>query len=146
MVDSVPAAPKSSKKKWLLWGCGGAFVALALLVTVVLVIVNVATAGPEKVVEDFLAAAGSGDYAKAHDAFSEPLKQAQPLAEFTAAAQANAMFFQVRDTTFNNRSVDLNGATLEGTATLTTGTVVPASFKLVKENGQWKLIAYHLGS
>jgi hypothetical protein len=35
---------------------------------------------------------------------------------------------------------------LSGTVTLEAGTTVPASFQLVKEGDQWKLIAYQLGS
>jgi hypothetical protein len=30
--------------------------------------------------------------------------------------------------------------------TLESGTRVAASFKLVKENGEWRLIAYHIGA
>lgn len=146
---SMPAAPAPAAKtpwgRWIALGCGGLVVLLALFAAVMFFIVKKATTGPEEVVHQFLTAAAAGDYATAHDFFSAPLKEAQPLAEFTAAVEANPGLFQVTDTTFNDRSVDLNGAKLAGTVTIASGKV-PAEFKLVKENGVWKLIGYHIGS
>jgi hypothetical protein len=141
-----PPAAKTSYGRWIALGCGGLVVLIALFAAVMFFIVKKATAGPEEVVKQFLAAAAAGDYAAAHDCFSAPLKEAQPLAEFTAAAEANPALFKVTDTTFNNRSVDMSGAKLAGTVKLAAGTEVPAEFSLVKENGAWKLIGYHIGS
>jgi hypothetical protein len=145
-----PAAPAPSRKTpWLKWtalGCGALLVLLAAFGTLMYFVIQRATAGPEQVVQDFLAAAGRGDYAAAHEHFSAPLQEVQPFDQFAAAAAANSMFFEVTETTFNNRSVDTTGAELSGSVTLATGTVVPASFKLVKENGAWKLISYNIGS
>lgn len=143
-----PGAPPR-KTPWIRWvalGCGGALVLLAIFVAVMYFVVRQATAGPEETVQAFLAAAGEGDYAAAHEHFSAPLQEAQPLAEFSAAAAANPTFFQVEETTFSSRSVDGGGASLSGTLRLRAGTEVPASFRLVRENDEWKLIAYDIGS
>ena len=137
------------KKPWLRWvaiGCGGLLVLAAVLAVLMFVVVKKATAGPEEAVKSFLAAAGSGNYAAAHAYFSAPLQQVQSLEAFTESAKANPALFQVVDTTFNERSMDLNGAQLSGVLTLKSGTKMPASFKLVKENDTWKLIGYHIGS
>ncbi|MGH9364631.1 MAG: hypothetical protein ACRD1B_05120 [Thermoanaerobaculia bacterium] len=147
----APAAPASTPKKkgWLKWvaiGCGGVLVLGALFGVAMFFVVRKATAGPERAVAGFLAAAGSGNYSAAYDYFSAPLKQVQSLDEFTRAAQSQPIFFQVTDTTFSDRSIDLNGARLAGSVTLKSGTKIPASFKLVKENGAWKLISYEIGS
>lgn len=139
----------ADKKKWVRWtalGCAGLVVLAALLGGGLFLVVKKATAGPEQVVKGFLADAGQGNYTAAYDRFSAPLKQVQPFAEFQATAAANPTFFRVKETTFNQRSVNLSGAELSGTVTLESGTEVPASFKLVKENGSWKLISYHIGS
>lgn len=137
---------KSSWVKWVLLGCGGLVLLVVVLGGAIYLFVQKATAGPEEVVQKFLAAAGTGNYAAAHDCFSAPLKEVQPYEQFAAAAKANSSFFAVTDTSFPNRSIDMSGAELSGTVTLKSGTKVPAIFKLVKENGQWKLISYNLGS
>jgi len=142
-----PSTPK--KAPWLKWvaiGCGSALVLGVLFALAMFLIVRKATAAPEQAVAGFLAAAGSGNYSAAYDYFSAPLKQVQSLEEFTRAARSQPIFFQVTATNFNERSVDLNGAQLAGNVTLKSGTKVPASFKLVKENGAWKLISYQIGS
>jgi len=145
-----PSAPQAPPKRgWVKWvgiGCGCLVVVVAAFVALFYFGLRAATAGPEETVKEFLAAAGAGDYEKAHGTFSAPLKETQPLDQFAAAAAANASFFKVKETTFNTRSVDMAGATFEGTVTLEAGTEVPASFKLVRENDEWKLISYQIGS
>jgi hypothetical protein len=131
--------------RWLIVGCGALLFAFVLVGVGIFAVVGRATAGPEKAVKGFLAAAGARDYAAAHEHFSEALKQAQPLEELAAIAEANRHLFEVEDTTFNERSVDLAGAQLAGRVTLAAGSDIPASFRLVKEAGEWKLIGYNLG-
>ena len=82
--------------------------------------------------QTFLAEASAGNLEAAHDCFSAPLKEVQ--------------LFNVADTSFTSRSVDMNGAEFEGTVTLESGTEVPCSFELVRENDAWKLIANNIGS
>ncbi|HEV8631585.1 MAG TPA: hypothetical protein VGV61_14805 [Thermoanaerobaculia bacterium] len=144
-----PALPPSMLPNWLRvagLGCGAVLLLGSVVGTVVYAVVHLATAGPDATIKAFLTAAGNGDYDAAHAYFAEPLKQVQPLATFRSVAAANRNLFQVQDTTFNNRSVDLTGAELSGTVTLTGGTQLPATFKLVRENGQWRLISYQIGS
>lgn len=140
------ASPSRGWIKWTAIGCGGLIVVVGLFVTLLVFGVRSATSGPETVVKEFLAAAGKGDYAAAHAHFSAPLKEVQSLEAFTAGAEANPTLFDVVDTTFNERSIDLTSATLAGTVTLRAGTEMPASFKLVEENDAWKLIAYQIGN
>jgi hypothetical protein len=144
-----PGPPPSSLPGWVKMigiGCGALLLLGAVIGSVIFVVVHKATEGPEKVVQAFLTAAGSGDFDAAHEFFSEPLKQVQPLEQFSSVGKANQQLFQVKETTFNSRSVDMNGAELSGTVTLTSGTQLPASFKLVKENGQWRLNSYQIGN
>jgi hypothetical protein len=132
--------------RWIGLGCGAVLLLGMLGSTVFFLFLKKATSGPEETIKSFLAAAGSGDFTTAHGYFSEALKQVQPLEQFTAQASAHQQLFQVQDTTFSSRSVSLEGAELSGTVTLTGGTQLPASFKLVMENGQWRLTSYQLGS
>ena len=136
---------KSPLRRWAL-RVGAAMLVAAILGTVIFVVVLRMTAEPERVVRDFMAQAGAGDYAAAHAHFSAPLQQVQSLEAFSATVQANAMLFQVTDMSFNERSVDQAGAELAGTVTLQSGTELPATFSLVRERGNWKLIEYNIGS
>jgi hypothetical protein len=136
-------------RRWLRWalvGCGAVTVLLVVFVVVVLFIVKQATAAPEEVVTTFLAEAAAGDLQAAHDCFSAPLKEAQPLDQFAAGVEANRHLFDITDTSFSERSVNMQGAKLSGTLTLASGTEVPCSFELVRENDEWKLISYNIGS
>ena len=145
-VPAVPAEKKSGWVKWVAIGCGGAVLAVGAFVAVILFIVQKASAGPELVIQQFLADAGAGNYSAAYEAFSAPLKAAQSEEDFAAAASANPTLFQVKDTTFSDRSVNLSSAKMAGTLTLVAGTEMPARFDLVRENDQWKLLNYHIGS
>ncbi|HVR42999.1 MAG TPA: hypothetical protein VMS56_06085 [Thermoanaerobaculia bacterium] len=152
LTPGVPPPPpyKTPQKrgwgKWVAIGC----VALALLAAAISAAIWFgllkATEGPEQAVREFLDAAAAGDYQTAHEYFSAPLKQVQPLDQFEAMVAANSSFFAVTDATFPNRSVDTSGAELSGTVTLESGTEMPAQFKLVREGGEWKLISYNIGS
>lgn len=143
-----PAPPPSPLPAWLRFlgiGCGALLLLGMVAGSLFFLLIYKATEGPEQTVKAFLTAAGSGDYGTAHGYFSEELKRVQPLEQFSAKAAENQRLFQVQDTTFNSRSVDLSGAKLSGTLTLANDTELPASFELVKENGQWRLTSYQLG-
>lgn len=126
-------------------GCGAVLAVAIVLGVGIFLVVRMMTAEPERVVREFLDAAAAGDYAKAHGCFSVPLKERQPLEQFTEAVKGNPSLFAVTDMTFTERSIDGSGAKLVGAVTIRAGTRVPASFNLVKENDSWKLIAYDLG-
>jgi len=132
--------------RWVLLGCGGLLTLLVVFVVVILFVVKQATAAPEEVVQTFLAEAAAGNLEAAHDCFSAPLKEVQPFDQFAAGVAANRHLFDVADTSFSERSVDMQGATLAGTLTLASGTEIPCSFKLVRENETWKLISYNIGN
>jgi len=142
-----PQPPKARPWiRWVLIGCGSLIALLIVFVVIILFVVKQATAAPEEVVQNFLAETAAGNLEAAHDCFSAPLKEVQPFDQFAAGARANQHLFDIVDTSFTNRSVDMAGAQFEGTVTLKSGTKVPCSFKLVRENDTWKLISYNLGN
>jgi len=156
MIDTTDSAftdPSNSqlkkKRPWLRWvllGCGGLIALLVVFVVVILFVVKQATAAPEEVVQTFLAEIAAGNLEAAHDCFSAPLKEVQPFEQFAAGVNANRHLFDVAETSFTERSVDLQGAKLAGTLTLASGTEVACSFNLVRENETWKLISYNVGA
>ena len=139
----------SNSRPWLRWvllGCGGLAALFIVFIVVILIVVKQATAAPEEVVQTFLTEASAGNLEAAHNCFSAPLKEVQPLDQFVAGVEANQHLFDITDTSFTNRSVDMGGAKFEGIVTLKSGTEVPCSFELVRENDTWKLISYNIGS
>ncbi len=139
----------AEKQNWLKWvaiGCGAVILLGVTIGVGVYFVVRGATAGPEAVAKQFLAAAGAGDADRAYGFFAAPLKEEQPLESFREAVASNPTLFAVVDTSFSERSIDNAGAKLSGTATLKAGTKVPISFSLAKENDSWKLLAYHIGA
>ena len=151
-MSTVPDAahhtgqPKRGWLKWLFVGCAMVVVLICAVAAVLWFGVTKATAGPEKAAREFLAAAAAGDYAGAYDYFSAPLKQEQSYQDFVSGVQANSQFFEITHTSFSNRSIDISGAELSGTVTLKSGSKLPSTFKLIKENERWKLLGYHIGS
>jgi hypothetical protein len=141
-----PPSPIPGWARWLGLGCGAVMLLGAIGSVLMFFVLQKATAGPEQTIQAFLAAAAAGDFQTAHGYFSEPLKQKQPYEQFAAVAGANQALFAATDTTFNSRSVDLAGAKLSGTITLSGGTELPASFELVREGSEWRLFAYQIGS
>ena len=141
-----PPSPLPGWARLLGVGCGALLLLAAVIGTTVLAVVNRASAGPEETVQTFLAAAAAGDWTTAHAQFAAGLKEAQPYDQFSTIGAENQRFFQVQDTTFNNRSVNPAGAELSGSVTLADGSQLPASFKLVKEEGEWRLISYQIGN
>jgi hypothetical protein len=132
--------------RWVLLGCGGLIALFVVFIIVILFVVKQATAAPEEVVQTFLSEIAVGNLEAAHDCFSAPLKEVQPFDQFAAGVEANQHLFDITETSFNSRSVDMAGAEFEGTVTLASGTKVPCSFKLVRENETWKLISYNIGA
>jgi len=147
-ADSSDPQTKNTRPwlRWVLIGCGALVALFVVFMVAILFVVKQATAAPEEVVKTFLAETAAGNLEAAHNCFSAPLKEVQPFEQFAAGVKANRHLFDVADTSFTNRSVDMSGAEFEGTVTLESGTEVPCSFKLVRENETWKLISYNIGS
>lgn len=131
--------------KWVLMGCGVLVLGGVGFFACVFTFVAGATEEPRMAAEEFLAHTTSGELEAAHDCFSAPLKEVQGFEEFAAIVEANTQLFSVEETNFNNVSVTTEGCELSGTATLTSGTKVPVSFRLAEEGDAWKLLSYEIG-
>jgi hypothetical protein len=139
----------TASRPWLKWGgigCVGLLVLASALVAALFLFVRSATSGPEAVARTFFAAAAAGDYRAAHATFAAPLQESQPLEAFVAAAERHPSLFNVKDVSFTDRSIDLSGAKLAGTAMLASGTEVPVSLTFAREHDTWKILSYHIGS
>ena len=138
--------PKKPWMKWVALGCLGLILIFGAIAAAMWFAVSKATEGPEMAVRGFLDAASAQDFSTAHGYFSAPLQEVQSEEQLEAMVLNNPTLFAISDVSFTNRSVDMNGAELSGNVTLESGTVMPARFRLVKENDDWKLIAWNIGS
>lgn len=149
---SGPAVPPPhyppAKRGWVKWifiGCGLILLMMIGIGGAIWFGVMKATEGPEKVAREFMEAAAEGDAPRAYETFSAPLRDVQSLEQLQAMLDQNPSLFATTDATFSNRKVDGSGAQLSGTATLESGTEVPVSFGLVRENDEWKVISWEIG-
>src|SRR5690606_2892473 len=93
LPPAPPPSPIPPPLRYVLLGCGGMLLLAAVVGTIIALVVQKATAGPEQTVQAFLAAAAAGDFAGAHGHFSAQLQQVQPLDQFSALAAANQQLF-----------------------------------------------------
>jgi hypothetical protein len=143
---AAPPAGKSGKRRFAL-GCGCLLLAVLVIGAVFYFVLQAGTADAEAAVKSFLDAAGRGEVQQAYDHFSKPLKESQDFYTFSAKVGDYQPLFQVKETTFNDRSIDTSSVKLSGTLTLESGVEVPCSFQLIEEDdGQWRLIAYSISN
>ncbi len=93
-----------------------------------------------KVVEEYLQAATSGDFAKAYTYLSQELQKEVDLSGFTEFVQTHPENYQGIDK-INTSSVKINNnqASLEGKVIYKDGSSAPLEAALVKEGNLWKI-------
>ncbi len=111
-----------------------AAVALALLLTGPLV----------EPVENQLAALRSGDVDGAYAMTSEAFRRAVSRERFAAFLKANPVLMHAADYSFSERKRSNGVGTLKGTLETEDGGRVPVVYKLVEENGAWKILSITL--
>jgi hypothetical protein len=119
-----------------------------IIVIGAMVVVNFGlTSGPAPLMatKAFYDAAERGDYQKAYAQFHSDLQAAQSLQEFVALARDHEAF---RHATYRRwfTKVQDDVATVEGAITVEGEIQVSAVFRLVQENGDWRIIDYTLES
>ena len=128
---------------------GGVFVGFAALIIGVagLIFWGVwqATAEPVAAVRAQLEAINQDDYERAHSYFSTRLRELRSAEDFRAYVEENKAALKTTDSTFSNRSIENNVATLRGTLTGRDGRTTPVRYVLVKENSRWVIDSFRFG-
>jgi uncharacterized protein (DUF1697 family) len=128
---------------------GGVLVGVVLLIIAVagLIFWGVwqATAAPVEAVRAQLEAINQEDYERAHSYFSARLRELRTAEEFRAFVEENRAALKTTDSTFSNRSIQNDVATLRGTLTGRDGRVTPVRYVLVKENERWVIDSFRFG-
>ena len=126
-----------SKLKKILIGIGVFIVGVILLA-------NSATKGLAEVAQAQLAALRAGDVAGAYAYTSSDFQKATSLEDFKVFLQAYPSLSQNKSASFTSREVENNLGTLKGSLKAEDGAVTPVEYKLVKENGEWKILNIRL--
>lgn len=103
-----------------------------------------ATSGLVKPVERHFAALHSGDLVGAYGELSVAARQQTSLDGFKAMVEGSPAFAHVTGESFTSRKVENGQGSLEGELKLDGGGKLPIEIRLVKENGQWKILGYRI--
>lgn len=118
----------------------GIFAGLGVLIACIAGFVFWLTLGLVEPIERQLEALKAGDMQAAYEETSEAFRQATPLDAFTSFVGSYPILKDAASHSFPSRSFENNQGTVTGTLTSPTGGVTPATYRLVKENGAWKII------
>jgi hypothetical protein len=114
----------------------GVAAAIAVIVYVVISMTNVLI---EPVARQ-LAALKAGDMDSAYAETSEAFRQATTKEAFGKFVDEYPILRDAADHSFPTRNINNNEGYLRGSLTSSTGGVTPIEYRLVKENGFWKVI------
>jgi hypothetical protein len=134
-ANQTPAPVSKKKKKWpkILGG----------VLAVIIVAVGLAfyfTAGMVGVVEKQLKFLQRGDLKGAYGLTSRDFHKTTSLEQFAAFVKQHPSLSQNQGHTFSTRSIENNIGTVKGSLTAKDGAVTPVEFRLVKEQGDWRIL------
>lgn len=116
---------------------GGFFAFIALIIAVAFA----ATSGPVKAVETELTLLKAGDVEQAYASLATDFRSSVPAPEFDSFLATYPVFTKNRKVSFSSREVVNDESTLKGTLTAEDGATTRAEFRLVKEEGVWRILS-----
>jgi hypothetical protein len=141
-AGAPPAKKGRSPLFWVLTGCCGCLLLVALLIGVIGGGAYVATKPAASAAHQWLAEVRQNQTEQAMDRLSSQYRARLDEQEFLAVAAAVQ---RSTDATFLQRSVDNDRALLKGVLTGSGGPPSPITVQLVKEGGEWKVDDVRLG-
>jgi hypothetical protein len=138
---SAPPPPRKGRSPvfWIATGCSGCLVLVVAFVGLIVGGVYFATQAPAAAVRRHLEDLKAGKVDAVYEATSESFKAARDLRAFKRMVSRHPGLNAYADSTFLQRSVDNDVATLSGTLTSTSGAKEAVTFRLVKEGGSWRI-------
>jgi hypothetical protein len=124
---------------WIGTGCCGCLVLVALLIGLFAGGIFYMTKGAVDAVHAELGLIKRGEVAGAYGGLSQSLQAEMSQQDFEQLIASHPGLRDNTDSTFFNRSVQNDTATLSGALTSASGPPEPVTFKLVKEGGAWKV-------
>jgi len=116
---------------------------IVIFIVGVVALAMFATSGLDKPVQRHFAALHSGDFVAAYSELSVAARQATSLDQFKAMIAGNPGLAHVTGESFTTREWNNGQGHLEGVLELEGGGKLPIVVNLVKENDEWKILAYN---
>ncbi len=117
---------------------------VVLFVVFVVVLVLLLTKGITDVVNKQLVALKKGDLYTAYSLTSKDFKNSVSFESFKEFVERYPSLSKNKSHSFTERSIENNIGTLKGTLKSEDGAITPVEFKLIKEEGEWKILAITL--
>lgn len=133
---------KEGKKKSSLWK--KVLIGAILFVVLIIVLVLFLTKGIVTTVEKHLTALKKGDYYSAYALTSKDFKNSVSFEAFQEFVKRYPSLSKNKSHSFQERSIENNIGILKGTLTSEDGATTPVEYKLVKEEGEWKILSITL--
>jgi hypothetical protein len=131
---------KSSKAwLWLIFGCLGLVVIGVTIAVFLFVVVFKLFSGPIDQASDQLRLIRENKLSKAYDLGSNEFKKATNYDEFVQFVMDHPELSKNKSIIFGSNNIQGSNATLKGTIKSSDGTEIPVEYRLVKENGKWKV-------
>lgn len=119
-------------------------IVLIVFVLVIVLIATKATSGLTAPVNNQLDLLKNNDIKGAYELTSKQFQEVTSLEVFTQFVKQYPSLLKNKTYSFNEKIVENNIGTLKGTLTSEDGTVTPIEYKLVKENGEWKILSIEI--
>jgi hypothetical protein len=119
-------------------------IGIVLFIVAVVALVVFLTSGLDKPVQRHFAALHSGDVIGAYSELSIAARQQTSLDDFKTMLTNTPALMHVTDESFSSRETNNGQGRLEGSLELEGGGKLPIEIRLVKENDEWKILAYHV--
>jgi len=117
---------------------------IVLFIVAVVALALFMTSGLDKPVQHHFAALRAGDVIGAYSDLSIAARQQTSLDDFKAMLTNNPGLTHVTDESFSSRETNNGQGQLVGTLDIEGGGKLPIEIRLVKENDEWKILAYHV--
>jgi hypothetical protein len=115
-----------------------------LFIVLVVALAMWATSGLDEVVNRHFASIRAGDTLSAYSDLSIAARQQTSMEAFSAMLTATPALTHVTGTSWDSREIKNGQGNLEGMLEIEGGGKLPIEVRLVKENDQWKILAYHV--
>ena len=117
---------------------------IVLFIVAVVALAMFLTSGLDKPVQHHFAALRAGDVIGAYSDLSIVARQQTSLDDFKTMLTNNPGLTHVTDESFSSRETNNGQGQLEGSLEIEGGGKLPIEIRLVKENDEWKILAYHV--